>query len=78
VKFRRIDDYAEESECARYTVCAAKVNGIWTFQGWRRANMEGDIATLVTRGRVTIAEDARKACTKDARRIAAELKKKAA
>lgn len=77
MKFLRVSDYAEESECKRYTICAAKVLGIWTFQGWRRANMEGDIGTLLTPARLTIAEDARKACAKDARRLASEAKKKA-
>lgn len=77
MKFLRVSDYAEESECKRYTICAAKVLGIWTFQGWRRANMEGDIGTRLTPTRLTIAEDARKACAKDARRLASEAKKKA-
>lgn len=75
MKFARWSDYAEVSECGRYTICAAKVEGIWTFQGWRRANLEGEIGTLLTPTRLTIAEDARTACARDAKRIAATLKK---
>lgn len=65
MKFLRIDAYAEESACKRYTVCAAKVQGRWTFQGWRRASMEGDIGTLLNPFRLTISEDAREACRRD-------------
>lgn len=75
MKFERWSDYAEISECRGYAVCAAKVQGIWTFQGWRRANLEGEIGTLLTPARLTIAEDARTACSKDAKRIAAESRK---
>lgn len=77
MKFLRLGDYAEESECQRYTVCRARVGGLWTYQGWRRGIFDGDVATLLTRQRLTIAEDARTACSKDAERIAAEMAEKA-
>ena len=67
MKFRRITDYAEVSECGRYTVSAAKVLGRWTFQGWRRGLFDGDAPTLLSRTRLTIAEDARESCRRDAR-----------
>ena len=75
MKFRRFTDYAEISECGRYTVSAAKVMGRWTFQGWRRGLFEGDIAILLTRRRTTIAEDARETCRRHA---AAQAKREAA
>lgn len=65
MKFRRVSDWAEESECGRYTVAAAKVMGLWTFQGWRRPRRRGEPGTLLTRTRLTIAEDAREACRRD-------------
>ena len=35
MKFRRVSDWAEVSECNGYSVCAAKVLGKYTFQAWR-------------------------------------------
>ena len=72
MKFRRFDNYAEISEDGRYTVSAAKVQGLWTFQGWRRGLFDGDPATLLTPNRLTIAEDARIACRRDARAAASK------
>lgn len=74
MKFLRITDYAEESDCGRYTVSAAKVNGRWTFQGWRRPVFDGAAPALLTPTRTTIAEDAREAC----RRHAAQTQREAA
>jgi hypothetical protein len=35
VNFERITQWAELSECKRYTVAASKVGGAFKFQAWR-------------------------------------------
>lgn len=74
MKFQRFNDYAEISDCGRYTISAARVLGIWVYSGWLRGSYDGQAPTLLTRHRLTFSEDARKAC----RRHKARTKQEAA
>ena len=74
MKFRQLTGYAEISDCGRYTMSAARVQGIWVYSGWLRGSYDGQAPTLLTPSRLTFAEDARTAC----RRHAAKAKREAA
>jgi hypothetical protein len=62
MKFNRITEYAELSECGRYTVAGARVSDRLKFQAWRRE--PGKVASLLDT--FDDAESAREACRRDA------------
>lgn len=72
MKFQRLpadpsgESLAEISDCGRYTVCGARVEGAMTFQGWRRSLLDIRPATLLTRRRVVTKTTARGHCMADA------------
>lgn len=66
MKWIQVDKYAEESDCKRYRVSAARVNGRWTFDAWRRAP-EGSDQMPTPLGSCAFSQDARKLCKLDAR-----------
>ncbi len=65
MKFRRLTNWAEVSECGRYTVSAAKVEGCWSFTAWRRGPYVGVVPTLL--GSHRISEEARELCRRHAK-----------
>jgi hypothetical protein len=66
LKWFQASAYAEMSECKRYTMSASRVQGVWSFQGWRRApEGSGEMPTLL--GTRSIAQDARDLCELDLR-----------
>lgn len=60
MEFKRITDWAEVSDCGRYTVSAARVSGKYMFQGWRRSK---PMAVLL--GTRQTAQAARNLCIRD-------------
>lgn len=64
MNFERVGQWAELSECKRYTVAASKVRGAFKFQAWR-VN-PGEMATLL--GTEDDAESARQLCRDDVSR----------
>lgn len=40
MKFNRIDQWAEMSECGRFTVALVKLKDRFTFEAWRRQPRE--------------------------------------
>ena len=66
MKWRQVSGYAEESECKRYRMSAARVQGRWTFQAWRRAPEGSDqMPTLL--GTCSFTQDAKRLCSTDAK-----------
>lgn len=67
LKWRQVNPFAEMTECGRYSMCAARVMGIWKFQGWRRApDGSGEMPTLL-RPTHSFPQDARDLCELDLR-----------
>lgn len=60
MKFTRTSNWAEMSECGRYTVAAARVDGGFVFQAWRK----GVIAELLHTDKDS--EKCRRACREHA------------
>jgi len=67
MKWIQIDKYAEESDCKRYRVSAARVQGRWTFQAWRRPPEGSDQLATPIGETCVFAQDARKLCKIDLR-----------
>lgn len=61
--FTRIDDFAEESDCKRYTIAATKSLGHWHFEAWRRSTaMKRAFMIERFKGKKSAAAKARMAC----------------
>ena len=68
MKWRQVTPYAEESDCKRYRMCGARVQGRWTFQAWRCAPEGSDqMPTLL--GTCSFTQDAKQLCKLDARAV---------
>lgn len=73
MKFKRITDWAEKSDCGRYTVSAARVMGVYRFTAWRLA-LNGPGVLL---GATDTAQECRDLCVVDAEKRAVAPKEAA-
>lgn len=72
MKFIRITDWAEMSECHRYTVAATRHKGLFKFEGWR-LNGAPDRHPGVLLGVRDNAQAARALCIADAAKASVEV-----
>jgi hypothetical protein len=66
VKFERMGQWFELSDCGRYSVSGAKADQLFTFQAWRRATTKDHMATCL--GTFRDAQAARDCCEQHATR----------
>jgi hypothetical protein len=68
MKWERLTQWAEVSDCGRYTVAMVQVHGRWYHEAWRRATTKDHAAELlVSSGE---ADEARAACEEHAEKAA--------
>lgn len=68
MNWSRVTQWAEVSDCERYTVCVVRINERYTFEAWRRATMKGHAPESL--GTFDSPEEARKICEEHAAAVA--------
>lgn len=69
MKWERITQWAEVSDCGRYSVALVQVHGRHVFEAWKRASKFDHVRELLAT--CNDIEDARSVCEKHAEKAAA-------